>query len=382
MGAGVLAIEAYQAAADIGYRVVGGSCPTVGLAGGYTQGGGHGPLNGAYGLSADNTLEWEVITAEGEHLIATPTQNADLYWALSGGGGGTYAVVISLKVKAHPDGIVGGAQLQFYPTNISQEAYFGAIHEFHEGLAALIANQGLHAVYTITNASFFLNFLTWTDHSAEDVSRVLKPFEDYLNENNIMYDHEYTSSPSFYAHYAHFTPDLPIGYYEISELLGGRIIPRSTVENNNEGLTSAIRNITEGGSWFMNGVAADLSHERLGNSAESNAVIPAWRGAITFMNVVVLWDPEAPVAEGIKSEDMMTNEIVPQLERITPGSGTYINEGDFNLPTWKEDYFGSNYPKLLAVKKKYDPSDLLYATASVGHDVWDVAGDGRLCRAS
>jgi hypothetical protein len=77
----------------------------------------------------------------------------------------------------------------------------------------------------------------------------------------------------------------------------------------------------------------------------------------------------------------MTYEKVPQLDRLTPGSGTYINEGDFNNPKWKLDYFGSNYDQLLAVKKKYDPNDLFYAIASVGNDVWEVAGDGRLCRA-
>ena len=97
---------------------------------------------GADGLAADNTLEWEVVTAEGEHLLATPEQNSDLYWALSGGGGGTYAVVVfSLKVKAHLDGPVGGAQPQFYPTDVSQEAYWDAISVFHEGLATLISNE-------------------------------------------------------------------------------------------------------------------------------------------------------------------------------------------------------------------------------------------------
>ena len=382
LGAGVLAIDVYTAAAKNGYRVVGGSCPTVGLAGGFTQGGGHGPLMGAYGLAADNTLEWEVVTAEGEHLIATPEQNPDLYWALSGGGGGTYAVVISLKVKAHPDGPVGGAQLQFYPTDVSQKVYWDAISEFHKGLASLISNEGLHAVYTITNASFFLNFLTWTNHSAQDVVSVLKPFRNYLDDNQIKYDHEYTTNPNFYAHYAHFTPDLPVGYYQISELLGGRIIPRSTVEHDNAALTSAIRNITQDGKWLINGVSANLTHARVGNTPQSNAVVPAWRDSIAFFNVVVQWDPEAPTAQGVTLENEMTDAVVPQLERITRGSGTYINEGDFNDPTWKWDYFGSNYPRLLAVKNKYDPNGLLYAIASVGHDVWDVAGDGRLCRAA
>ena len=88
------------------------------------------------------------------------------------------------------------------------------------------------------------------------------------------------------------------------------------------------------------------------------------------------------MAEGVASEHEMTNDVVPQLERITPGSGTYINEGDFDLQTWKEDYFGANHDKLLAVKKRYDPNDLFYAIASVGHDVWAVESDGRLCRAA
>ncbi|KAI1185598.1 hypothetical protein F5B17DRAFT_432374, partial [Nemania serpens] len=92
LGAGTEGFEAYTAAHVTGHRIVGGSCPTVGIAGGYTQGGGHSTLASSYGLGADNVLEWEVVTVDGRHLVATPTQNADLYWALSGGGGGTFAV--------------------------------------------------------------------------------------------------------------------------------------------------------------------------------------------------------------------------------------------------------------------------------------------------
>ena len=49
------------------------------------QGGGHSILSSAYGLAADQTLEFEVVTMQGEHIVASPTQNEDLYWALSGG---------------------------------------------------------------------------------------------------------------------------------------------------------------------------------------------------------------------------------------------------------------------------------------------------------
>lgn len=57
---------------------MGGTCPTVGIVGGYTQGGGHSILSSSYGVAADNVLEWEVVTVDGRHLTATPTQNADL----------------------------------------------------------------------------------------------------------------------------------------------------------------------------------------------------------------------------------------------------------------------------------------------------------------
>jgi FAD/FMN-containing dehydrogenase len=58
---------------------------SVGYAGGFIQGGGHGPLSSLYGLAADDALEFEVITTTGKVLTASPSQNVDLFWALRGG---------------------------------------------------------------------------------------------------------------------------------------------------------------------------------------------------------------------------------------------------------------------------------------------------------
>jgi len=381
MGAGVQAFEAYAAAASNGVRVMGGFCPTVGLAGGYTQGAGHGPLNGEYGLAADNTLEWEVVTAGGKHLVASKEQNSDLYWALSGGGGGTYAVVLSLTTKAHPEGPVGGGTLQFTSEGIPADKYWDAVEHFHEHLPALVENKGVEMVYTLTNASFYLNFLTWVGHTAEDVTTLLAPITEYLSANGISYTPVITGDPTYYGHYSRYTPNLPFGIYQINEIIGGRLIPYSIVDNNNSGLMAALRNITSDPDWILNGVAANTTHARVGNQPGDNAVLPAWRDNLVFFNIVRVWDPTSPLADLQYYEQQMTYEKVPQLERLTPGGGTYINEGDFNNPNWKFDYFGTNYYQLLTVKKKYDPNDLFYAIASVGHDVWNVASDGRLCRA-
>lgn len=58
---------------------------TVGFTGGYIQGGGHSVLGSLYGMAADQALEFEVITTDGEFVHATASENEDLFWALAGG---------------------------------------------------------------------------------------------------------------------------------------------------------------------------------------------------------------------------------------------------------------------------------------------------------
>lgn len=134
----MIGADAYEAAQAAGLRAVEGNCPSVGLTGGSSQGGGHSILSTQYGLGADRVLEWEVVTATGDHLIATPSQNADLYWALSGGGPGTYRVGISTTVRAYEDGPVGGASLSFLSNNISKDTYWNAIAAWQSQLPAIV----------------------------------------------------------------------------------------------------------------------------------------------------------------------------------------------------------------------------------------------------
>ncbi|KAL8645398.1 MAG: hypothetical protein Q9226_007324, partial [Calogaya cf. arnoldii] len=60
----------------------------------------------------------------------------------------------------------------------------------------------------------------------------------------------------------------------------------------------------------------------------------------------------------------MTSQLLPKLEELTPNGGAYINEADFQdfqQPDFQRVFYGANYPVLKAIKKKYDPSDRLYA---------------------
>lgn len=385
LGAGVQAFEAYAAADKQGLRVTGGFCPTVGLAGGYVQGAGHGPLEGKYGLAADNTLEFEVVTGDGKYLVASPTKNSDLFWALNGGGGGTFAVVLSQTTRAHRDGIVAGASLTFNNTN--EEAYWTAFAEWQKLLLKLDNVPGSNTFWGVTDKIFTLYSATLPDANASAIASLLDPFVQRLVELQLPHTYETNDSPTYYEHFSRYTPGLPYGQYVTNSALGGRLIPRSLVQNDLPALIAAFHNITVGASvtgpaaghaFRINGIASNVSHARVGNKPGANSVNPAWRDALYWLNMDVYFDPTRLDVIGALQAQMNVNEGL--FKALTPGGGSYINEGTFDSPTWAEDYFGANYPRLLSIKDKYDPHSLFYGPASVGSDRWAVASDGRLCK--
>ena len=80
----------------------GGFCPTVGASGFY-HGGGVGSLSRQYGMGMDQLLSATVVLANGSAVVtASPTVNADLFWGIGGGGGGSLGVVTEWAVKVHP----------------------------------------------------------------------------------------------------------------------------------------------------------------------------------------------------------------------------------------------------------------------------------------
>ncbi|KAF3063823.1 4-dimethylallyltryptophan N-methyltransferase [Daldinia childiae] len=104
IGAGVMQWEVYEKAAAKRLSLVGGECPTVGAVGGFLQGGGVSSFfSYARGLAIDNVLEYQVVTAEAKVVVANAHQNQDLFWALRGGGGGTFGIVAQATVRLFPD---------------------------------------------------------------------------------------------------------------------------------------------------------------------------------------------------------------------------------------------------------------------------------------
>src|SRR5262247_3606949 len=102
LGAGSIWLHAYQAVTGgAGRYVQGGGCTTVGVAG-LILGGGFGSFSKAYGLAAASLLEAEIVAADGAILTVNEAREPDLFWALKGGGGGTFGVLTRLTVATHP----------------------------------------------------------------------------------------------------------------------------------------------------------------------------------------------------------------------------------------------------------------------------------------
>ena len=97
-----------------------GSSPDVGAVG-YTLGGGMGWLARKYGLSTDSVNKFELVNANGQKLIASKDENADLFWGLRGGGG-NFGVVTGMEIRLYPVTTVYGGNL-FYPVDQAQQVF-------------------------------------------------------------------------------------------------------------------------------------------------------------------------------------------------------------------------------------------------------------------
>ncbi|KAJ5716175.1 FAD binding domain protein [Penicillium malachiteum] len=186
LGAGVQGFEAMRAAHAHNKVILTGNCESVGVAGGYTQGGGHGQLASQFGLAADQVLEWEIVTAAGDLLTASPTENADLFWALSGGGGGTFAVVLSVTVRVHSEMITTSANLTFSRLDVPNNLFWEAVETFVSS-AALLADAGAVAIWMVSNSTFSVTPITWPGAPRSQLQEHLNPTLTLLEGFNITY---------------------------------------------------------------------------------------------------------------------------------------------------------------------------------------------------
>ena len=373
MGAGNEVIEVYEFADAHGLVVIGGLCPTVGFAGGFTQGGGHGPLASRYGLSADHVLEWEVVTGTGEIMIVSATQNSDLFWALRGGGGSTFGIVSSLTVKAFPDTRTSTATMSILNNGSNADTVYSAIATFIQDTLPRLVDAGVFVVWIVAPFGFLVSPAIAPGLVLSDLDDLIQPFLGRLNSMDVEYEYSPEQYPSFLSSYKAFQK---LSSWNVSDYnIGSRLIPREVAVQDTENLVEAIRYISS--QAFIGSVSYNLT---TGISASAEvAVNPYIRQALFSMTIgtpisYADWDATR------SAQDMITHDLLPSVEKLTPRGAAYLNEADFQQSDFQRTIYGDNYEKLRNVKRKYDPSDIFYARTAVGSDEWTEDKEGRLCR--
>lgn len=113
------------------------------------------------------------------------------------------------------------------------------------------------------------------------------------------------------------------------------------------------------------------------------SVLPAWRSAYALVmaygaSVNGTDNPGKALAAAARWHETTTE---PVWRNWAPATGAYMNEGNAFTSTWKPDFYGENYDRLLEIKRKYDPTESLFVWSGVGSDLWDyVLKSGLLCR--
>ncbi|KZP28938.1 FAD-binding domain-containing protein [Athelia psychrophila] len=113
LGSGAYWQQVYDFAELNNITVIGGYHQTIASGGGWVQGGGHSILSPNYGLGIDRVVEFKVVTPDGQYRTANECQNEDLFWALRGGGGSTYGVVLETSQRVEPQLTLQVASISF-----------------------------------------------------------------------------------------------------------------------------------------------------------------------------------------------------------------------------------------------------------------------------
>ncbi|TFK20086.1 FAD binding domain-containing protein [Coprinopsis marcescibilis] len=347
--------------------IVTGECPTVGFAGGYIQGGGHGPLASYYGMAADQALSYEVITADGEYRTVNSESYPDLFWGLKGGGPSTFAALLSVTVKTFPEIPTAGVVMTFNSANadVTWRA-FGAFHN----LANRWVENGMFVYYEMFGTFFNIRPFVGPNMNAAKINQVLQPLYDQLRSMGIQYTAQVTEYPTFFALYTALFQDEAAG---ANSVVGGRVFTKQDITQNGNNIVNAVRQA--GG-----GIIGHIVGPGFGAPSVDNAIHPAWRNASSFSITGVSVPNTFTWAQKTAAQNQLTNQVDGPIRAASPYGAAYVNEGNLEEPNWQTAYWGTNYPRLKELKAKWDPQGVFYARTTPGTENWEVIDYGRrLC---
>ncbi|KAN0091547.1 hypothetical protein V8E55_005113 [Tylopilus felleus] len=349
-----------------------GGCLTVGAAGGYIQGGGHSPLSPAYGLAVDHLLEVEIVTVDGIIRTINSVQDPDLFWAVRGGGAGSWGIITSVTIATLPPIAVSTLSLIIVPNPLQDldtlSVNFIALIGKYQNQ---ILNSGITSAAVLVRGGYALGFF-WPVGKASIVQ--LYPLFDEIRALSS----NYTVVLNVTGHYPTLTAAMfeyvgpvadNIGFYGASTELASRFVPQLMLEDPQstqtiaeavwEGLQIATDPLQDHIAGVLGikayvillGDVAAATKDRV-NETGAN---PGFYDAAWLVIYSVSWTLGT-------SESTYASMVQAAYKAVGPLTAlgltaSYQNEGSVWETNWQETFFGYKYDRLQQIKQKYDPTN-------------------------
>lgn len=337
------------AAHAFGLATTGGIISTTGIAG-LTLGGGIGYLSRGFGLSLDNLISADVVTADGRFLVASEDENADLFWALRGGGG-NFGVCTSLEYRLHPvkDVYWGPMFYEVAETENVFRFYRDYIKTAPEEMGAFPAFQiapPLPFVPEDRHGDMFVAIVACWAGSLDEGARRFKPFHDVAEVKA-----EGIGPVPYPAINAAFDALYPRGQRQYWK---GNFVNALTDEAIAAHVQYGPRAPTVSSTMHLypiNGACHRVAPE---------ATAFGHRDANWSMVILSGWDDPA-------ADEANTQWVRDYSDAIAPHSeeGGYVNfmaaDDDNRAPA----NYGANYDRLVEVKRTYDPDNVFHVNQNI-----------------
>ncbi len=413
VGTGARWLEAYEAVTTrAGRYVQGGGCTTVGVAG-LVLGGGFGSFSKRFGTGAANLLEAEVVTADGAVRVANAFRNPDLFWALKGGGGGSFGVVTRLTLRTHElpayfgevqANVTAGSDaayrslvqqmVSFYRASL-MNPHWGEQISFQPGrrLSITMVFQGLDQGQANQTWAPFFDWVAArpADYTLTDQAVVALPARDFWNPvvlgsvPGVIRTDDRPGAPRgnfFWANNVDEVGEVLHAYQ--STWLSQQLLAPGRQPALVEALVQASQawQVTLHCNKGLAGAPANVL-AWTADTAMNPAVLDAFALAIAAANEPAAYPRvaghEPNVVQGRQEAQLVSAAIAP-LKALAPQPASYVSETDYFQTDWQTAFWGNNYARLKTVKDRYDPDGLFFVHHGVGSEAWSTDGFTKLAQ--
>jgi FAD/FMN-containing dehydrogenase len=413
VGAGAVWMHVYRAVTvQSGRYVQGGGCGTVGVAG-LVQSGGFGSFSKGFGTAAAGLIEAEVVTADGAIRIVNAHREPELFWALKGGGGGSFGVVtrLTLRTRELPatfcavGGSIRAKSDADYRALVDRfvSHYRDRLFNPHWGEQVRFLDDNVFRISMLSQGlardaaqEAWQPFLDWVaarggayewkrEFSMREVPAQRLWDVDYLRQNfpEAIKTDSRPGAPPENFYWAGDAGDAGQYLYAYRSAW----LPAALLTDDARGaLVDALFAASRLGEYalhFNKGLAGAPAEDvaRARDTAMNPAAFDAFAHAIVAANR----SPALPSVPGhepdfddVVKEAAAVNRATEALLKVVPNAGSYVSESDFFERDWQRAFWGGNYERLRAVKRRYDPGGLFFVHHGVGSEDWSPDGFTRL----